>query len=176
MADAMDASTKAPKERSPGFPFIPLETALRRLEEFEAYFGRHPGKADLAGLAWGMKGGSSKSGQTLAALKYFGFIDYSGSGQSRTASLTDFGRTYLRAQQDSIKQEVVREAALKPKVIKQFFQEWGADRPQDPICLDELVLGRKFTDAAAKLFLKVYDQTIAYAGLSDSDTPGEDEQ
>lgn len=169
MVETSTVPAKGPKERSPGFPFIPLETALRRLEEFERYFGRHPGKADLAGLAWGMKGASSKSGQTLAALKYFGFIDYTGSGKSRTASLTELGRIYLRAQQESVKQSIVRKAALNPKALKRLFQVWGADRPPDPVALDELVLNRKFTEAAARLFLKVYDQTIAYAGLAESD-------
>jgi len=169
MADEKTAQPKGLKERSPAFPFIPLETALRRLEQFEEYFKRHPAKADLAGLAWGMKGGSSKSGQTLAALKYFGFLDYTGSGKDRTAQLTDFGRTYLRAQQENVKKDIIRRAALMPRAISQLFRLWGADRPPDPVCLDELVLKRKFTDAAARLFLKVYDQTIAFAGLSDSD-------
>jgi hypothetical protein len=174
MAEESVLSPKGPKERSPAFPFIPLDAALRRLEQFEAYFGRHPAKAELAGLAWGMKGGSSKSGQTLAALKYFGFVDYTGSGKNRTAQLTEFGRTYLRAQQESVKKDIVRKAALMPRAISQLFREWGTDRPPDPVCLDELVLKRKFTDAAARVFLKVYDQTIAFAGLSDSDKQGTD--
>lgn len=172
MAEETVAPPKAPKERSPSFPFIPLEAAIRRLEQFEGYFGRHPAKAELAGLAWGMKGGSSKAGQTLAALKSFGFVDYTGSGKERTAALTDFGRTYLRAQQDSVKQDIIRKAALRPKALNALFQKWGADRPPNPVCLDELVLKLKYTDAAARLFLKVYDQTIAFAGLNDSDKRG----
>jgi hypothetical protein len=174
MAEESVSPPKGPKERSPAFPFIPLEAALRRLEQFETYFGRHPARADLAGLAWGMKGASSKSGQTLAALKYFGFVDYTGSGKNRTAQLTEFGRTFLRAQQESVKKDIIRKAALMPRAISHLFREWGADRPPDPVCLDELVLQRKFTDAAARLFLKVYDQTIAFAGLSDSDKKGTD--
>lgn len=172
MADETAVPTKGVKERSPSFPFIPLPTALNRLEQFEAYFGRHPAKADLAGLAWQMKGGSSKSQQTLAALKYFGFVEYKGAGKDRVAILTELARTYLRAQQDSIKRDVVRKAALRPTLIRRFFHEWGADRPPDPVCLDQLVLHNGFNEGAASLFLKVYDQTIAFAGLSDSDKGG----
>lgn len=178
MSDGSNASSPAPtapKERSPGFPFIPLATAIQRLEQFESYFGRHPGKAALAGPAWKMKSGSSKSQQTLAALKAFGFIDYKGSGPERVAYVTDLGRTYLRAQQPSVKSEVLRQAALNPKVIAAFFAEWGADRPPDPVCLDKLVLERNFTESAAPRFLRVYDETIAYAGLASPDKPMHDD-
>ena len=73
-----------------------------------------------------------------------------------------------------MKQDIIRRAALKPKALGRLFQIWGADRPPDPVCLDELILNRKYTETAARLFLKVYDQTIAYAGLSDFDKKGSD--
>jgi hypothetical protein len=166
------ASPKAPKERSPSFPFIPLQTAVRRLEEFDRHFGRHPTPANHVGAAWGMKPASSKAAQTVAALKSFGFVDYDGGGPARLTRLTDLAKTYLRAQQESVKHEVIQAAAMKPKVIHAFFREWGADRPTDPVCLDELILKRNFTEAAARLFLKVYDQTIDFAGLANSDMEG----
>jgi hypothetical protein len=169
MADTEPVVTKAPKERSPSFPFISLAAAIQRLEQFEAYFGRHPAKATQAGLAWQMKSNSSQAQQTLAAVKAFGFVDYEGAGESRVAKLTDLARTYLRAQQESVKAAALKKAALQPKAIASFFSTWGADRPQDPVCLDELILEHRYTDAAARLFLKVYDETIGYAGLADSD-------
>jgi hypothetical protein len=168
------AAPKAPRERSPSFPFIPLQTAVKRLEEFEKHFGRHPTPANHVGAAWGMKPASSKAAQTLAALKSFGFVEYEGDGQARLTRLTDLARTYLRAQQESVKREAIHAAAMRPKALQAFFKQWGADRPTDPVCLDELILKRGFTDAAARLFLKVYDQTIAFAGLSDSDIEGID--
>lgn len=38
------------------------------------------------------------------------------------------------------------------------------------VCLDDLVLKHAFTDSAARNFLRVYDATIAFAGLTDADT------
>ncbi|WP_421914761.1 hypothetical protein [Mesorhizobium sp.] len=171
MSDAPEtvAAQKAKRERSPSFPFIPLQQAIKRLMEFEATFGRHPTPAKHTGSAWAMKGWTSQAQQTLAALKAFGLVEYAGSASDLTASISEEGRTYLRAQQDSIKAEVLKRAALKPRVIAKYFSEWGPDRPLDAICLDRLVLKDGFTDAAAKLFLNVYDSTIAYAGLGDSD-------
>lgn len=171
MAD-IESTPKGPKakrERSPSFPFIPLAGAIKRLGEFEEYFKRHPAPAKHSGKAWGMKGWTSQAQQTLAALKSFGLLEYSGSGDSLEASVSEDARTYLRAQQDSIKQEVLKRVALKPKNIAKYFALWGADRPPDEVCLDQLVLKAGFTDSAAKLFLQVYDSTIAYAKLSDSD-------
>lgn len=163
------ADAKAPKDRSPSFPFISLQTAVERLVAFDLVFGRHDTPANKVGRAWNMKDGSSQAFQTMAALKSFGFLDYRGSGPTRATFLTDEGRKYVRAQQDSIKREVVRNAALKPKVIEKFWHMWGADRPIDDVCLDELHFKYAFTQSAAETFLRVYDATIAYAGLSTSD-------
>lgn len=167
---AADRKTIRKRDRSPSFPFVPLSTAVQRLIAFEEYFKRHPAPAKNAGLAWGMKGDSSQAAQTLAALKAFGFVDYEGSGETLQASLTEEARTYLRAQQDSLRAQILRQAALKPKTIATYWHRWSADRPPDPVCLDELVLKASFTQAAAETFLRVYDQTIAFAKLDDSDT------
>jgi hypothetical protein len=139
------------------------------LAEFEKQFSRHSTPANRAYLAWGMKGHTSQSQQTLGALKAFGFIDYEGSGDTRAVSISDEGRTYLRAQQDEIKKQVLKRAALRPKWIAHFWPTWGADRPPDPLCLDTLVLTHKFNANTAPAFLKVYDESIAFAGLSSSD-------
>jgi hypothetical protein len=157
------------KDRSPSFPFIPLKTAVERLGAFEKLFGRHPIPAAKAGLAWGMKEKSSQADQTLAALRSFGLVKYEGMGLARMASLTDEGRTYLRAQQDTVKKQVLKQSALRPKIIRKFWATWGSDRPPDAIALDDLTLKNGFSDAGAATFLKVYDDTIAFAGLSASD-------
>jgi hypothetical protein len=163
------AAAKPKRERSPSFPFIALPAAIKRLVEFEEYFKRHPAPAKHSGKAWGMKGWTSQAQQTLAALKSFGLVDYQGAGENLQAALSEDGRIYLRAQQDSIKREVLKRAALKPKNIAKYFATWGADRPPSEVCLDQLVLKDSFNEAGAKLFLHVYDTTIAYAGLGDSD-------
>lgn len=162
----------ASKDRSPSFPIVPLPIALQRLAAFEQTFGRHPAPADKVGLAWGMTEKSSKAYQVLAALKSFGLIAYQGSSRDRKASLTEEARTYLRAQQEKLKQEIVQKLARKPKTIENFWHIWGADRPPDAVCLDDLVLKHGFTETAAKTFLKVYDETIRFAQLS-NDAPDE---
>lgn len=169
MSDSQSTSEKPKKDRSPSFPFISLRDATKRLQAFDQTFGRHPAPGIKVGLAWGMKDKSSQAYQILAALKAFGLVRYDGSGVNLKASLTDDARTYLRAQQDSIKLDVLKRVALKPAQFAKFWQVWGADRPPDPICLDQLILQHGFTDSAAHNFLKVYDDTIAFSGLSSTD-------
>jgi hypothetical protein len=170
MTEAPPATApKGTKDRSPSFPFIPLKTAIERLEAFDKKFGRHPAPAAKVGLAWDMKEKSSQADQTLAALKSFGLVKYDGMGVARHASLTDEGRNYLRAQQDSLKKEILKVCALRPKIMRTFWAAWGADRPPNEVALDKLVLNGGFSEGGARKFLEVYDDTVSYAGLSNSD-------
>lgn len=153
------------RERSPSFPSISLSVAVDRLAAFEKKFGRHPASADQAGRAWGLK----MADQTVAALRYFGLLDYIGRSADRQITISEDGRTYLRAQQDAVRQEILKRAALRPREIRKFWSVWGADRLPDDICLDELTFKNGYSDRGARVFLKVYDATIAFAGLADSD-------
>lgn len=82
----------------------------------------------------------------------------------------------MRAQQDSIKKELLKRLALNPKEIEKFWKLWGEDRPHEAVCLDDLVLKYNYNEKAAPLFLKVYDQTIGYAGLKSSDKMANDNE
>ena len=166
------AGAKSPRDRSPAYPSISLKTAIDRLVAFDAKFGRHPAPILKSGLAWGMKEKSSQAAQVLAALKYFGLLEYKGASDDRVAMLTDDGRNFLRAQQADVKAAILKACALRPKAISAYWQRWGADRPIDPICLDQLVLKDGFTQSAAQTFLRVYDDTVAFAKLGADDKVG----
>lgn len=169
MPDISSTPTKAKKDRSPSFPFIPLGTAVDRLIAFDAKFGRHPTPANKVGLAWGFKEGSSQADQTLAALRSFGLVIYKGIGPKREVSISEEGRTYLRAEQEVTKASIIKSAALRPRLIRKLWLDWREDRPIDPIALEKLKFDFKFSDSGAPAFLKIYDATVAYAKLSASD-------
>jgi hypothetical protein len=166
MTEVNDNATQ--RDRSPAYPFVPLEIALARLGEFETYFKRSAARRGKIGEAWGIKS-QAHADRMLAALGYFGLLEYRGAGKDRQIIVSDEGRKYLRVQQEETKREVVKAAAIRPKQIAKFWDEWGVDRPAEAACLDQLVLKNGFSEAGAREFLKVYDATISYAGLSDSD-------
>ncbi len=157
---------KTPRNRSPGFPFISLEPALSRLSEFDKNFGCYSvpvgGKV---GPIWGLKEGSSQTFRILAALRYFGLIKYCGSGIERKAFTTEDGRNYLQTRQIKIKKDLLKKFALRPEEISRFWNRWKSGRPQNKICLDYLVSENGYNVKYAFQFLKVYDDTIAFAGL-----------
>ena len=157
------------RDRSPSFPFIPLKLAVERLVKFEEHHKRAAVPPDRIGAAWGMKPNSSQAQQTLAALKAFGLLETRRLADGRSVCISEDGRTYLRAQQDSIKNDVLRRAGLRPKQIAIYWKDWGDERPNAAACRDELVLRGGFSEDGAEKFLRVYDETIAYAGLTDSD-------
>ena len=156
------------RERSPAFPALPLETALQRLVSFESHFKRSAARPDNIGSAWGL---DSKPyiDRIVAALRYFGLLEYHGTGNERQIVISEEGRNFLRAQQKEVKQRLIQQAALRPKQIIFFWDEWGDDRPSDDVCLDALMFNHRFSKVGARGFLKVYDETISFAGLSKSD-------
>jgi hypothetical protein len=156
------------RDRSPAFPVLPLEAALGKLTEFEAHYKRSAARPEKVGEAWSIKT-KAYADRIAAALRYFGLLEYQGSGKERSVVVSEIGRTYLRAKQEVTKLEIIKAAALRPKQIAKFWADWGPDRPADAACIDELTLKNSFSDVGARDFLKVYDATIAYAGLSEHD-------
>lgn len=159
--------TAAQRDRSPAFPVVALEAALGKLTEFEAHYKRTPARPEKIGEAWDIKT-KAYADRIAAALRYFGLLEYQGSGKDRSIVISENGRKYLRAQQDELKHEIAKAAALRPKQIAKHWNDWGADRPADAACLDTL-MDEGFSEGGARDFLKVYDATITYAKLSEND-------
>lgn len=169
MSDNHDDLEKAARERSPSFPFISLPRAVERLREMSDAHKKSHARLPVVGATWGYAPKSSGLLQTVAALKAYGLIDDVGSGQDRKVQITDLGWRILHDARPGSKDAAIREAALKPRLIAEYAQQWADERPSDAHCMSELQLDRGFSEAAANTFLKVFDNTIDYAGLQKSD-------
>lgn len=167
MADEDDLKRKT-INRSPPFPFIALDRALQRMQELMEYSKGHPVRVQSAVQAWGYNPKSSGGIQTVGALKGFGLIDDSGSGDDRRVFLSELGKRLSRNPPADVKAGLLREAALNPKLIAEYWDVWGVNRPPDNDCRWELVDARGFTEDAAAKFLSVYDATLAFANLGHS--------
>ena len=159
------------RDRSPGYPILSLKEAFERLAEFETHFKRHGAAPDRVGDAWGIKA-KAYTDRIVAALRYFGLLDYQGHGEARLVTVSDEGRRYLRAQGEDIRREVAVAAALRPKQIGRYWKAWGANRPPDAACLDDLILVNGFSETGARDFLKVYDATINFIYPPETDIIG----
>lgn len=160
--------------RSPPFPFIPLEKAIERARQLGEYSRGHPVRMlSAVNGAWGYNAKSSGGIQTVAALKAFGLITDAGSGDDRKIALSEDAVRLQRNPPAQVIKEILWTAALRPKVIEEYYHKWGTDRPPDEECRWNLIDERGFTPEAAKTFLAVYDATLAFAGLLNSDTGDE---
>src|SRR5687768_7731616 len=88
MSDA-NAQERARKERSPSFPFIPLEKAIERARAVAEHHKRSPARMATIGETWGYAPKSSGLLQTVAALKSYGLTDDIGRGEDRRIQLSD---------------------------------------------------------------------------------------
>ena len=157
------SSTLNKKERSPNFPFITLSKALERARTVYSATKRYDARlADMANaLGTGVK--SSGTLQTLSAMISYGLLEDNGSGDTRKFKISELGFKALEDNRPGAKETALAEAALKPKLIAEYFALWGDDRPIDSISVSELRMERGFTEDGAKAFLRVYDDAIRYA-------------
>lgn len=162
--------TKVKKERSPSYPFISLEKAVIRAKAMEEKHKREPSRLPVVGATWGYAPKSSGLAQTVGALIQFGLLDDIGANIDRKIQLTDLARRIMFDTRPGVREQGLKDAALKPRIIAECFGKWGEDRPSDDHCVSELIFDRGFNDVGARLFLKNYDETVTFAGLKKSDS------
>ena len=178
-APAPVSPSKPARLRSPAYPGIDLEAAIKRAQELYDHERRSAASAEVVVQHWGFKPTSGGGYVVIAALKAFGLIFDSGSGKERKIQLSDLAlRILLDRRPDSPdRQEAIKQAALMPKIHASLWQRYGAETPSDANLAHELVFERRFNENSVKDFIKEYRDTIKFAKLSGSDTlssPDED--
>jgi DNA-binding PadR family transcriptional regulator len=169
MSNIEDTDDRAKKERSPSYPFISLPRAIERAQSFNEAHRRSPARVAAIADTWKYAPSSSGLLQTLSALKAYGLLEDTGKGQDRKVQLTDLGQKILHDTRPGAKETAIREAALGPRLFREYAEKWLPVRPSDSHCLSELRIDRGFTDVASKMFLRSFDETFAFANLSGED-------
>jgi len=159
--------------RSPAYPYINLETAIKRAKEFYDKEQRNAAPVKVAVKHWGYEEKSSGGTQTAAALISFGLLRDDGVGEKRKVKLTENAlRILLDTRTDSSDRvDAIRIAALTPKIHQQLWRKWGTDIPSPENLKHTLMLDWKppFNPAAVDGFIKEYKDTIAFAKPDASD-------
>ena len=174
---ALEEHTKT-KDRSPNFPFISLQAALRRATEFYAEEKRSAAPFAVAAKNWNYSPNSSGALQTASALKSYGLMVDEAAGAQRKLKLTDLAlRILLDVRPDSVERaEFIRQAALKPSVAAEIHKKWPGDLPSDANLHHYLVFDRKFNESFAQKAVKIIkeNQLLSRAGRSVNVSPSED--
>src|SRR5580698_3610847 len=80
---------KRKRMRSPAYPYINLESAIKRAHEFYLKEQRNAAPLKVAAKHWNYEEKSSGAGQTAAAMISFGLMQDEGTGEKRKLKLTE---------------------------------------------------------------------------------------
>lgn len=160
------------KGRSPSYPAIPLDAALERAQALHDKEGRNPAPITAIHRHWNYSPNSGPANLALAALKKFGLLVDEGSGKERRARLTELAITALRHPDSTKRKQAIQEAALKPAIHRELWEQHDGELPSDETLDWELTQERQFTATGAREFISQFKRTVEYAQLADAGTIG----
>ncbi len=180
--DATEGPKKKRAGRSPSYPVIDIQTALKRAQELYDQAQHHYSPVDIVAKHWGYNPGSGLAASTIAALIRYGFLVAEGAAKERKVRLTDFSLDIIRDKRraSAERDRRIMEAALRPKIHAEIYEMYGYDLVSDADLLYELERNKNFTPSGAKEFISQYKRTLEFIkGLGVEETfsgEGADEQ
>ncbi len=175
MADTPIVAAKTKKHRSPTYPGINLQQAIKRAAEFYEKEHRNPASFKAAVSHWGYSEKSSGALVTAAALKSFGLLDEIDGSAGRTFQVSQLGLKIVadKRPESVSRMDAIREAALKPKLHAEIWKLYNGRLPSDAELRFQLENKWSFNLNAIDFFIKELHDTISYAQLKESDKVGE---
>lgn len=173
-------SYKQKRFRSPPYPALSLGKAIGRAKELYDKAQHHVVPMHVLANAWGYTTKSSAIHSTSAALKHYGLLNDTGSGDKRRYNLTEQA---LRIIKDPVpnspkRMDALKRAALAPKVHSELWEQYGLaglSGSMDPTLLSYLTIDKQeagfapYSDTAAQEVISVYKETVGFAGLGQND-------
>ncbi|MBC7783002.1 MAG: hypothetical protein H7144_04110 [Burkholderiales bacterium] len=158
------------RSRSPGYPSFSLQEAIRRAAALYKHDKRNPVPVAIAAEHWGYSPSSSAVMLSVATLKKFGLLEEVGGGGSRLVKLTDLSLHILLGTEGSSEyRKALQDAALRPQVHAELWEQYGTELPSDANLKRTLVIEKSFNDAAASDLIREYRDTILFADMASSD-------
>jgi hypothetical protein len=173
MSDTSESTTSAGTR----FPFINLEKAIVRAKELYDADQRGREMAVTGAFSvWKYSEKSSGGFQTIAALKMYGLLRDSHTGDTRKLALTDAALRYFRDEREDEKKKLLQQFALTPKLIASLWNDWHNSPPADTIARSHLKAERGLNEQGARSLLAIYKENLAFADLKGDTKPPEEEE
>jgi hypothetical protein len=173
-----DQAASIPKERSPAFPYIAVDLAIERVRRIHGEVRDHAQPREVLAKAYGKPATSSATIQTFATLLQYGLLENVAGPTGRRMRVSPLAQTILNPYVPDAKiKEAIQKAALNPPIFRELWNKFGdAAGLNDNVVLYYLTTerghdhdGAVFTDKAASDVLRVYRNTLSFAGISGSD-------
>lgn len=172
--DDVDDDDGTSKGRGPAYPYLDLPKALERVGQMvgKGLSSKHAVSPAAIYQYWQLGSKSSAARQSMAALKYYGLVEYIGTGKDRRVRLTDRAMV-LAHDKDAASQRrrtALRDAALEPAIFRDIYTEKGGPfLPGDDVLALDLTLEKGFDRESADRAVKHFRSTIVLAGLDKPD-------
>ncbi len=162
------------RKRSPNHPAINLKIATAKIEQiYENEKGQHFVPSETIFSHWGYNAKSSAGNTTLGALKQFGLLDAgSKEGRPGESKLSDLAMEILLDKDGSLghRDEALKKAAMKPPLYAKILGDSGGSLPSDKTLCYQLIRDHGFSESRATDFIKEFQSTLAFAGITEDDT------
>lgn len=165
-----DASTAADSKPKKGrlsqsdVPSMSVTDALRIPKALRDDCGSQPTAPLLVAKAVGMQPSTGSFRMLTGAAVAYGLTD--GAAQGAAIGLTELGRRAVRPTSEGDDMAALREAVMKPRVVREFLRKYdGARFPNDVIAKNVLVAEMNVPDDAAERALATIKATAEAVGL-----------
>ncbi len=155
--------------RGPSYPYVNLSEAVELSRK--VYDFTRKSAAPLGSVikdAWQYSPTSSSGEKVLAALKSFGLLEESASGDAKVVKISDKAYRILVDEQGSPERlKALREAALSPKWYRFCWDTWGIEMP--PSMRSSLLFEHGFVESTVDKFIQDYKDTVQFAKIIDGE-------
>ncbi|MDE2465426.1 MAG: hypothetical protein KGO02_17195 [Alphaproteobacteria bacterium] len=156
---------KMARVRSPNYPAFGLNEALSRIRtihEAEQHLSA-PKEVIAKHLGYnGLNGGSLKA---ISALLKYGLLD---EAQGNKLKVSPLAISILYPGKGDDRASAIREAAFKPGIFQEIFNEWEGERPSDEN-LRAYLIRRQFATDAVDRVIEAYRETMDLVAQEGSD-------
>lgn len=179
MSETSTEKLSVPKERSPTFPYISLDMALERAKRIYDQVRDHAQPREVMSKAYGKPATSSSTIQTFATLLQYGLLENIMAPAGRRMRVSPLAQGIFNPHvPEEKRKEAIRKAALNPTIFAELWEKYrDAANLNDNVPLYYLTEergyehdGAVFTDKGAADVLRIYRATLAFAGISGSDS------
>jgi len=185
MTSAEIVTEKKKRFRSPAYPIFDLGTAVDRASKLLKDAHHHPVGASVLSTAWGMKSADGRVWRHAAALIQYGLAADFGTGKSRKFQITDIARRIVKDENPDSPKRVaaLKTAMFSPVIHQELWDKFKtAEGLSDAVIKTYLTVDRAengesaYSGSAADEVIETYRASLAYAGITESDTLADDDE
>lgn len=151
--------------RSPSYPMISLEEAIKRVKLIWEKDGNNKIPQEVAIQHLGYKQKTSYSSRIIAALKKFGLINEEQNDIILTKNAVDLA---ICEQTDQQYIKSLKETALKPAIYEKLYSEYKGKVPSTATLKHKLITGYRVNPKSVDDLIDNFASTINYAGLGEN--------